>query len=207
NHLAIRRLEFLLQGLAHWNFRQLNGHSMTRQMDLAITRLSFLPFFSSLRSVLQLSVLALSSIQIPRNQGFYIIQQFKKDVSNSVAQESIMNAHNKTQLTQARINCALKGSSCASPLSKILKFTMFASNASSSSTKVLKCPHTKMIPHSHTMVQQFIVPESKTTLTLKKINTCMTSPIGLPLFSSQHLFQLTLRSKRFFKACNWAECK
>ena len=71
------------------------------------------------------------------------VQQFKKDVSNSATQDSIMNAHNKTQLTHARINCALKDSSCDSPLSKILKFTILASNASSSSTKVLKCPHNK----------------------------------------------------------------
>ncbi|KAG5631667.1 hypothetical protein H5410_003384, partial [Solanum commersonii] len=70
-------------------------------------------------------------------------QQFKTDVSNSATQDSIMNAHKKTQLIHARINCALKDSSCDSPLSNILKFIILASNASSSSTKVLKCPHTK----------------------------------------------------------------
>ncbi|KAG5599028.1 hypothetical protein H5410_030398 [Solanum commersonii] len=48
-----------------------------------------------------------------------------------------------TQLTDARINCALKDLSCDSPLSKILKLTILASNASSSSTKVLKCPHAR----------------------------------------------------------------
>ena len=72
------------------------------------------------------------------------VQLFKTDVSNSATQDSIMNAHNKTQLTHARINCALKDSSCDSPLPKILKFPMLASNASSSSTKVLKCPHNKV---------------------------------------------------------------
>ena len=71
------------------------------------------------------------------------VQQLKKDVSNSATQDLIMNAPNKTQLTYERINCAPKGSSCDSPLPKILKFTMLASNASSSSTKVFKCPHTK----------------------------------------------------------------
>ena len=71
------------------------------------------------------------------------VQQFKKDVSNSATQDSIMNAHNKTQFTYARINCALKDSSCDTPLPKILKLAILASNASSSSTKVLKCPHTK----------------------------------------------------------------
>ena len=54
-----------------------------------------------------------------------------------------MNAHKKTQLTNARINCALKDSSCDSPLSKTLKLTILASNASSSSTKVLEFPHAK----------------------------------------------------------------
>jgi len=65
----------------------------------------------------------------------------------------------------------------------------------------------RMIPYSHTMVQHFIVPESHTTLTLTKMNTCMTSPIGLPLFSNQHSFQLTQDQKGLFKACNGAECK
>uniref|UniRef100_M1DMM3 Uncharacterized protein n=1 Tax=Solanum tuberosum TaxID=4113 RepID=M1DMM3_SOLTU len=46
-----------------------------------------------------------------------------------------MNAHNKTQFTHARINCALKDSNGDSTLSKVLKFTILASNASSSSTK------------------------------------------------------------------------
>ncbi|KAG5606422.1 hypothetical protein H5410_027914, partial [Solanum commersonii] len=71
------------------------------------------------------------------------VQHLRKDVSNSATKDSIMNAHNKTQLTHARINCALKDSSCGSPLSKMLKFIILASNASSSSTKVLKCPHDK----------------------------------------------------------------
>ncbi|KAG5587435.1 hypothetical protein H5410_047869 [Solanum commersonii] len=71
------------------------------------------------------------------------VEQFKKDVSNSTTQDSIMNVHNNTQLTHAMINSVLKDSSCDTPLSKILKLTILASNASSSSTKVFKCPHTK----------------------------------------------------------------
>ena len=105
-----------------------------------------------------------------------------------------MNAH-KIQHTHARINCPLKDSNCDSPLSKILKFIILGSNASSISTKVLKCPHTKMTPQSHTLVQQYIAPESQTTLTFKKMNICMTSPIRLPLFFSQHLFQLSKDQK------------
>ena len=63
------------------------------------------------------------------------VQQFKKDVSNSATQDSIMNAHNKTQFTYARINCVLKDSSCDTPLPKILMLAILATCASSSSTK------------------------------------------------------------------------
>lgn len=48
----------------------------------------------------------------------------------------------KTQLTNARINCALKDLCFDSPLGKIVKFTIVASNVSSIPTKVLKCPYT-----------------------------------------------------------------
>ncbi|KAG5631224.1 hypothetical protein H5410_002941 [Solanum commersonii] len=68
--------------------------------------------------------------------SFLPIRQFKKDVSNSATQDLIINLHNKAQLTHARINCILKDSSCETPLSKILKLTILASNASSSSTKL-----------------------------------------------------------------------
>ncbi|KAG5599145.1 hypothetical protein H5410_030515 [Solanum commersonii] len=36
------------------------------------------------------------------------VQPFKKGVSNSATQDSIMNAHNKTEYTYAKIKCALK---------------------------------------------------------------------------------------------------
>ena len=71
------------------------------------------------------------------------VQQFKKDVSNSATQDSIMNAHNKTQFTYARITCILKDSNYDTPLPKILMLTILASNAGSRSTKVLKFPHTR----------------------------------------------------------------
>ncbi|KAG5632068.1 hypothetical protein H5410_003785 [Solanum commersonii] len=67
----------------------------------------------------------------------------QKDVSKSAIQDSIMNIHNKTQTTYAKINCALKDSSCDLPISTILMLTILASNASSSSTIVFKCPHTE----------------------------------------------------------------
>ncbi|KAG5572237.1 hypothetical protein H5410_062003, partial [Solanum commersonii] len=36
---------------------------------------------------------------------------------------------------------------------------------------------------------------------------CIFSPIGLPVFSDQLLFQLSQDQKGLFKACNGAECK
>ncbi|KAG5590699.1 hypothetical protein H5410_041213, partial [Solanum commersonii] len=63
------------------------------------------------------------------------VQLFKKSVSNSATQDSIMSAHNKTQFTYARINCVLKDSSCDTPLQKILMLAIPATCASSSSTK------------------------------------------------------------------------
>ncbi|KAG5595638.1 hypothetical protein H5410_036870 [Solanum commersonii] len=70
------------------------------------------------------------------------VQQFRKDVLNSASQDSIMNVHNKAQITHARINYILKDSSYDTPLSKILKLTILSSNASSSSTKLFKCAYT-----------------------------------------------------------------
>ncbi|KAG5615277.1 hypothetical protein H5410_015101 [Solanum commersonii] len=63
------------------------------------------------------------------------VQPFKKGVSNSASQDSIMSAHNKTQFTYARINCVLKDSSCDTLLPKILMLAILATCASSSSTK------------------------------------------------------------------------
>ncbi|KAG5630287.1 hypothetical protein H5410_002004 [Solanum commersonii] len=51
-----------------------------------------------------------------------------------------MNAHNKAQFTYARITCLLKDSNCVTPFPKILMLAILAT-ASSSSTKVSKCPH------------------------------------------------------------------
>ncbi|KAG5630293.1 hypothetical protein H5410_002010 [Solanum commersonii] len=51
-----------------------------------------------------------------------------------------MKAHNKAQFTYARITCVLKDSNCVTPLPKILMLAILAT-ASSSSTKVSKCPH------------------------------------------------------------------
>ena len=57
-------------------------------------------------------------------------------------QDSFMNAYKKSQLTHAKINCALEESGDL-PFPNILKLTILSSNASSSSKKVLKFPHTK----------------------------------------------------------------
>ncbi|KAG5610314.1 hypothetical protein H5410_021595, partial [Solanum commersonii] len=83
------------------------------------------------------------------NLNFYLsssktqVNEFKKDVSNSATQDSIMTVHNKTQFTHARINCVPKDLSCYTLSPKILTLTILCSNASSSSTKEFEFPYTK----------------------------------------------------------------
>ncbi|KAG5631650.1 hypothetical protein H5410_003367, partial [Solanum commersonii] len=103
--LFSRQLDFLLRSLA------CNSHSMP---------CSFLPI--SVHALFLNPNTWKSRILHHKPQ----VQHFRKDVSNRTTQDSIMNAHKKTQLTHARINCAPKDSSCDSPLSKILKFTILA---------------------------------------------------------------------------------
>ncbi|KAG5631990.1 hypothetical protein H5410_003707, partial [Solanum commersonii] len=137
------RLLDLAFSIFAWNKRRSPGRSTTRQLGSAI----------------------ISPICGLKTQ----VQQFKKDVSNSAAQDLIMNVHNKTQFTQARINFVPKDSSCDTLLPKILKLAILASNASSSSIKVFECPHTK--------------------------NDSISTYKGLPIFSNPHLFQLTQDKK------------
>ncbi|KAG5620396.1 hypothetical protein H5410_005614 [Solanum commersonii] len=118
-----------------------------------------------------------------------------------------MNAHKKTQLTRARINCALKDSSCDSPLPKNFKLTILASNASSSSINVFKCPHKKNDSIFTQWFNHLKFRNQDQHSHSQRYTQCMISPIGLPVFSNQHLFQLTQDQKGLFKACNGAECK
>ncbi|KAG5615838.1 hypothetical protein H5410_015662 [Solanum commersonii] len=107
--------------LTHWNFRRSRGHSVNRQRDLAITKLSFLCSFSSLYSSLEVSVHSL----------FLYPYTWKSRVFHQILAQ---NKHLRT------LNHC---SSCDKLLPKIFKLIILASNASSSSTKVLKCPYTK----------------------------------------------------------------
>ncbi|KAG5630401.1 hypothetical protein H5410_002118, partial [Solanum commersonii] len=68
------------------------------------------------------------------------------------------------------IKCALKDSSCDSPISTNLMLTILASNASSSSTIVFKCPHTKNNSIFTQKVSQFKPFELDAMLTLTKKN-------------------------------------
>ncbi|KAG5580628.1 hypothetical protein H5410_051255 [Solanum commersonii] len=119
------QLDLSLQGSAHWNKRRSLGRSATHQLGSN-------PWFVSDSKYLNLKV----------SSDIETKYQFKKDVSNS-AQDSTMNVHNKTHFIHAKINCVPKDSSCDTPLPKILTLAILASNASSSSTKVFECPHTK----------------------------------------------------------------
>ncbi|KAG5630270.1 hypothetical protein H5410_001987 [Solanum commersonii] len=119
------RLDPFLQGSAHWNKRR---SDTLRRLAKWTRRSSGLHFF------------VLFSLFIPFCDQTQV-QPFKKGLSNSATQDSIMNTHMKTQFIYARINCVLKDSSCDTPLPKILMLTILSSNASSSSTIVFKSPH------------------------------------------------------------------
>ncbi|KAG5599258.1 hypothetical protein H5410_030628, partial [Solanum commersonii] len=124
--------------------------------------------------------------------------QFKKDVSNSATQDSIMNVHNKTQLTHARINCILKDSSCDTPLPMIPQahYTCFECKFELNKG-ILMSSHKERF-HIHT---QWFNPlkfwnQMQHSLS-QRITQCMLSPIGLSVFSNQQLLQLTQDQKGF----------
>ncbi|KAG5595620.1 hypothetical protein H5410_036852 [Solanum commersonii] len=71
------------------------------------------------------------------------VQQFKKGCLKQCYTRLNHECTYKTQFAHKKVKYALKVSSCDTPLSKILNLTILASNASSNSTKVFKCPHTK----------------------------------------------------------------
>ncbi|KAG5595673.1 hypothetical protein H5410_036905, partial [Solanum commersonii] len=130
NCSAIRRLLLFTADLI-LSFRA--QHTGTKGEDRTFWRLA-----KYVRQLSNLHFFVFSATFIP-----FFANRSKKEVSNSATQGSIMNAHNKTQISYAKIKCALKDSSCDSPISKNLVLTILASNASSSSTKVFKCPHTR----------------------------------------------------------------
>lgn len=81
-----------------------------------------------------------------------------------------MNVHKKTQLTHARIKCALKDSSCETPLSKNMKLIILASNATLSLTNLIKFPHIKNYYIFTHKGSQFKLPKLILRLTLTKMN-------------------------------------
>ncbi|KAG5590447.1 hypothetical protein H5410_040961, partial [Solanum commersonii] len=82
---------------------------------------------------------------------FFGLFLFKKDVSNSATQDSIMNAHNKTEITHAKINYVLKDSSCDTQLPKILMLAILATCACSSSTKNQESDSMRILIKRNTM--------------------------------------------------------
>ncbi|KAG5600560.1 hypothetical protein H5410_031930, partial [Solanum commersonii] len=105
------------------------------------------------------------------------VKLFKKGVSDSDTQVSIMNVHNKIEITHAKINCVLKDSSGDTPLPKILMLAILATCTSSSSTI-----NQEQMQRSHS----------------KRGTKCMFSAIGLPLFSNRLSIWLTQDKKRSF---------
>ena len=101
-----------------------------------------------------------------------------------------MNAHNKTQFIYARINSVLKDSSCDTPLPKILMLAILATCAIKLNRKYLSAITSRMIPYSHTEVNQFKIRNQMQRSHSKRGTQCMSSPIGLPVFSNQHDIKL-----------------
>ncbi|KAG5580646.1 hypothetical protein H5410_051273 [Solanum commersonii] len=102
-------------GSAHWNIRRGCRPVGDSPNGLGDHQAVFSSYFQPLCSFL------LDSIHV-----FKLEFSCLKRVSQAVLHQSIMNAHNKTHFTHAKINCALKDSSCDSPLSKNLMFTILA---------------------------------------------------------------------------------
>ncbi|KAG5571338.1 hypothetical protein H5410_061104, partial [Solanum commersonii] len=144
-----RRISPFLQGSAHLNKRRICDLLVIRRLGSAIHRSSFLHSFGFFCSFLRTLIKSKSwTHQHPQLKLLLVLKQtqvqpFKKGVLHSTTQDSIMNAHNKTQFTYAKINYALKDSSSDSPISKNGMLTILASNASLGSTRVFECPHRK----------------------------------------------------------------
>ncbi|KAG5614957.1 hypothetical protein H5410_014781, partial [Solanum commersonii] len=135
------------------------------------------------------------------------VQPFKKGISNSARQDSIMNAHNKTQLLMQRSNVPSKIqvvthqyqiNSCSQYL---LQMQVQAQ------PKCSNAPSQGMIPYSHTMVYNLKFRNQMQHSHSQRRTQCIISPISLPVFSNQYLLQLTQDQKGLFKACNGVECK
>ncbi|KAG5610484.1 hypothetical protein H5410_021765, partial [Solanum commersonii] len=146
------------RSFAHRNKRRICDLLVIRQIGSAIRRSSFFCSFAPFFSIV--SMLSLK-LQTPKTSRFLSdieqtqVQSFKKGVLKSATQDSTMNAHNKTQFTDAKIKCELKGSSTYSPISKNLMLTILASNAilESDATLTLKkdennaCFHPYVCPY------------------------------------------------------------
>ena len=72
--------------------------------------------------------------------------------------------------TYAMINCALKDSSCAHNYQRCSSSQYLLQMQVQAQQRYSNALTQRMIPYSHTMVQQFKVPESNATLTLTKMN-------------------------------------
>ena len=77
-----------------------------------------------------------------------------------------MSAHNKTQLTHARINCALNYSSCDLLLPKISSSLYLLQLQVKTQQRYSNALIQGMIPYVHTIVQKFNVSKSNAKLTL-----------------------------------------
>ncbi|KAG5571874.1 hypothetical protein H5410_061640, partial [Solanum commersonii] len=176
--------------------------SATRQLGSAIFNLSFFRSFQPPCSFLPSTVHAFP--QTPNTQN---LRQFKKDVSNSTTQDSIMNAHSRFNLLMRRSNVHSKFQVVTHHYQRISSSQYLLQMQVQAQPKCSNALTKRMIPYSH-KGSQFKASKSNEMLTLLKRRTlCMLSPIGLLVFSNRHLFQLILDKNSLYKAFNGAECK
>ncbi|KAG5572628.1 hypothetical protein H5410_062394, partial [Solanum commersonii] len=140
-HPLLFSITHLIFSFGAWHTGTLGEFMDIRRLAQWVRRSSLLILFIFLAAFPNRGLINTPNLNFCLSSSKTQVQQLKKDVSNSTTQDSIINEHKKTQFTHARINCTLKDSSCDSPLPKILKLTILASNASSSSTKVVKPSH------------------------------------------------------------------
>ncbi|KAG5590734.1 hypothetical protein H5410_041248 [Solanum commersonii] len=101
------------------------NYSVTHQLLLFITELTFFFRARYTRTKGDLQADRRLANRAQRSSGLHFFVLFIRLVPSC-----------QTQLTHTRINCILKDSSCDTPLSKILKLTILASNSSPSSTNL-----------------------------------------------------------------------
>ena len=135
------------------------------------------------------------------------VRQFKQDILNNATQDSMMNAHTRLNLLMRRSNVHSKFQVVTHHYQRISSSWYLLQMQVQTQQRYSNALTQRMIPYSHTMVQQLIAPESQSTLTLRKINTMHDFTHRFALIFQPTIISAHSRSKRSFQAYNGAECK